>query len=45
MRKKLGEEELHKLLELLKERLRFLEKSPLPSWIAREFLNGAKRKS
>jgi hypothetical protein len=28
MRKKLGEEELHKLLELLKERLRpFLEKS------------------
>jgi hypothetical protein len=29
MRKKLGEEELHKLLELLKERLRFLGKSPL----------------
>jgi len=30
MRKKLGEEELHKLLELLKERLRpFLEKSLL----------------
>jgi hypothetical protein len=29
MRKKLGEEELHKLLELLKERLRFLGKSLL----------------
>jgi hypothetical protein len=30
MRKKLGEEELHELLELLKERLRFLGKKSPP---------------